>query len=271
MKLLDDTEPAARRVLIETYRRMSALRKWQIIEDANQRMRILHAIGLRSREPELSDDQIHRDWLRLMFGFHVGGTRAMPPTQNESLQVLREVMGVFRAMGIPTAVGGSMASSLHGIPRQTQDADITAEPFPGREVEFAAHFDEAYYVDVEMIRSAMRRRASFNVINLHMGFKVDVFIRGDRPFDLSAMQRRGPKPLSASPDDVVDVHSPEDTILMKLDWYRIGGEMSDRQWADILGVLRVQAGKLDDTYLDHWANELSLNDLLRRAREQAQE
>lgn len=271
MKLLDDTQPEARRVLIESYRRMSAVRKWQIVEDANQRVRILHGIGVRSREPGLSDDDIRRDWLRLMYGVRDSGERAMPPAEFESLQVVREVLGVFRAMGIPTAVGGSMASSIHGVPRQTQDADITAEPFSGREAEFVGHFGEAYYVDVEMIRSAMRRRASFNIINQHMGFKVDVFIRGDRPFDLSAMRRRGPKPLSASPEDIVDVLSPEDTILMKLDWYRLGGEVSDRQWSDILGVLRVQGERLDDNYLEHWANELSLNELLRRAREHAQE
>src|SRR5437764_4440728 len=142
MKLLDDTRPEARRVLIETYRRMSPLQKWHVIDDANQRLRILHAAGLRSRQPGASDDEIRRDWLWLMFGFIDQEGKAVPASQNESLEVLREVLGVFRTMGVPTAVGGSMASSMHGVQRQTKDAEITSEPFPVREAEIAGHLGE---------------------------------------------------------------------------------------------------------------------------------
>jgi hypothetical protein len=63
--------------------------------------------------------------------------------------------------------------------------------------------------------------------------------------------------------------SPEDTVLAKLDWFRKGGGTSDRQWRDLLGVLKVQAVALDRTYLNHWARELGVNDLLSRALEEA--
>lgn len=194
-----------------------------------------------------------------------------PPTPKESLDVLREACAVFRTMGIAHALGGSMASSLYGVPRQTQDGDILAEPFGGREEEFESHFGDAYYVNIESIRDAIRERANFSVLNLHVGFKIDVLIQDERPFDYEALRRRVEQPLSETPDDVVWVLTPEDVILSKLDLYRISAESSQQQWTDILGVLRVQGERLDETYLEHWANELSLNDLLCKAREQAQE
>ncbi len=271
MKLLDDTRPEARRVLNEAFRTMPPERKFRVIEDAIQTTRILHAAGVRSRRPRATNEDVHRDWLsRVLLAPFVEGA-LMPPTHNESLDVLREASAAFRDMGIAHALGGSMASSLYGVPRHTQDADILAEPFPGREEDFESHFGEAYYVNIESIRDAIQRRASFNVINLHAGFKIDVFIQGERPFDYEALRRRVEQPISEKPGDVVSVLTPEDVILSKLDWYRISAETSERQWADILGVLRVQTGRLDETYLEHWANELSLNDLLRKAREQAQE
>lgn len=192
----------------------------------------------------------------------------MLPTSTESLQVLRDVLAVFRAMGIVHAVGGSIASSLYGTPRQTQDADIAVEPFPGREEEFTGRLGEPYYVDAESIRQAIRHRSSFNLIHRQVGFKVDVFIQKDRPFEQFAFRRRVEKLLTETPGDFVDVFSAEDIILLKLEWFRLGDEISDRQWGDILGVLRTQAGKLDDAYLDFWAAQLNVSDLLQRAREQ---
>jgi hypothetical protein len=271
MKLLDDTRPEAKRVLAEAFSAMPPVRKWRVIEDAIQSTRTLHAVGLRSHRPAATDDDVRRDWLSRMLMAPVAEGAIMPPTRSESLDVLREAVGIFRAMKIPHALGGSMASSLYGVPRMTMDADITAAPFPDREAEFESHFGEAYYLNVETIRDAIRRRSSFNVINLHVGFKIDVFIQGERPFDVEMLSRRVELPLSDEPGDTVSVLSPEDVLLTKFDWYRITAETSERQWSDILGVLRVQAGRLDETYLEHWANELSLNDLLRKAREQAQE
>jgi hypothetical protein len=59
--------------------------------------------------------------------------------------------------------------------------------------------------------------------------------------------------------------APEDIILNKLEWFRLGGEVSDRQWGDILGVMRVQGESLDMKYLRAWAKKLALSDLLEKA------
>jgi len=61
------------------------------------------------------------------------------------------------------------------------------------------------------------------------------------------------------------IASPEDTVLAKLVWFRKGGEVSDRQWHDILGILKVQSKRLDFDYLRNWAARLSVSDLLERA------
>lgn len=187
----------------------------------------------------------------------------------ENLQVVRQVVAVFDMLQIRYALGGSMASSIFGVPRFTQDADITVEPFPGRESQFATCFGPEYYISHPSIVEANARRSSFNIIHTHFGFKVDIFVRKDRPFERSAMERRIKLQLPDAPDHPVAIVSPEDVILFKLEWYRQGGEISDRQWSDVVGVMRVQAEKLDNSYLDQWASQLKVTDLLIRARDQA--
>ena len=98
---------------------------------------------------------------------------------------------------------------------------------------------------------------------------MDVFIRKDRPFEQSVMQRRRETEPEGMPGEKFDVVSAEDIILLKLEWFRLGGEISDRQWSDVLGVLRQQGDRLDAAYMDFWATQLSVADLLQQAREQA--
>ncbi len=184
----------------------------------------------------------------------------------DNVPVIQDVAAALRRLGVGFALGGSWASSLQGESRNTRDADITAEPFPGREAEFAAAFGPDYYVSRDAIRDAIQRQSSFNVIHFPSGFKVDVFIRKDTPFGRSVLARRRPTTIPSDPPEPIDVISPEDVILLKLEWFRLGGETSDRQWGDVLGVLRVQAGRLDDAYLDRWAAELGVADLLAKAR-----
>jgi hypothetical protein len=189
---------------------------------------------------------------------------------DENLRVIQEVTSIFSALDIVYALGGSMASSLLGKPRFTEDADITVEPFPGREQELVARFGPDYYLSLAAVEEAVRQRSSFNVVHTTSGFKIDVFVRKDRPFEESVITRRHTVSLAEHPGETIVLVSPEDIILLKLEWLRKGGEISDRQWGDILGVLKVQLGKLDDAYLDYWAGELKVGDLLARARQETQ-
>ena len=103
------------------------------------------------------------------------------------------------------------------------------------------------------------------MIHLATMFKVDVFIPKGRPFDRQQLDRRQPWIADSDSGRMIYVATPEDTVLAKLAWYRLGDEISDRQWRDILGVLAVQGDRLDFAYMRQWAATLDVSDLLERA------
>ena len=128
-----------------------------------------------------------------------------------------------------------------------------------------AHLAAAYYVPVDRLRSAIAARSSFNLIHLATMFKIDVFVSKGRPFDREAASRARAQAIDEAPDAPrFLVASPEDTVLAKLEWFRLGGETSERQWWDIIGVLKVTADA-DRMYLQRWAATLGVADLLARA------
>lgn len=183
----------------------------------------------------------------------------------ESVSVLMLVVEVFERMQIPYLIGGSMASAFYGVARSTLDADVVADIRQKQVGALVAALGDDFYADDEMIREAIHHHSSFNLIHLKTMFKVDVFIRKDRPFDQIQFRRRQLQMVAYDPERKAYVTTAEDIILAKLEWYRLGNEISDRQWRDILGVLKVQAGRLDLTYLKEWAKELNVADLLQRA------
>ncbi len=123
-----------------------------------------------------------------------------------------------------------------------------------------------YYVDGDMITDAINTRSSFNLIHLDTMFKVDVFAVKQDAFDQTAFMRADLKEFGLESDArAFFVESPEDVILNKLRWFRLGGETSERQWLDVQGVLKVQADALDFAYMQKWAQEISVDDLLERA------
>lgn len=270
MSKLTDTSPEADRVLTEVYRKMPIGQKWRQLGEMYQLARTLHAAGVRLRNPTATFHDIHEAWLTVNLGFtHL--REIQEPSMNPSVPNLRntqEVIDVLGKLKIPYALGGSIASSLHGIDRYTRDADITVEPFSGKENQFANAFGPEYYVSLSAIQEAIRNRSSFNLINTSTGFKIDIFVRKDDPFEQSAMRRRVTLELPERPSQPIFLHSPEDIVLFKLKWFRLGDETSEQQLRDVIGVLKVQAGKLDDAYLDHWANELGVSDLLTRVRQE---
>jgi hypothetical protein len=186
-------------------------------------------------------------------------------TLPEPLAVTLAVIEVLDALQVPYFLGGSFASSAQGAARATLDADIVADLQPEHVPAFIEELQNAFYLDPDTIRHAVRRRGSFNLIHLKTMFKVDVFVNQGRPFEQSQFARRQVSQLSADPERTAYFSSPEDTVLAKLEWYRLGGEASDRQWRDVLSVLRVQQGRLDLGYLATWAEQLGVTDLLRRA------
>ncbi len=184
-----------------------------------------------------------------------------------SVSEARDVIRILQRLSIPYALGGSMASSIHGTPRATQDSDLSVAPFRDRIATFLASFNEDFYLSAAAIEDAHRNHSSFNIINTLTGFKTDLFVVASGSFAEMALSRRQPVSLPDAPQEPIDLVTPEDIILLKLRWYRIGNEAMDRQWTDVLGVMQAQRGRLDLAYLDHWAQQLGVADLLARSRE----
>jgi len=167
-------------------------------------------------------------------------------------------------LGVDYVLGGSLASSLHGDPRMTNDIDFAARLLLRHVDPLLAMLGSDFSVDPDSLRDAIRRQASDNLIFMPTITKVDVFVRGAHPFDDSEFARRCRMVLPGGAEAWVS--SPEDSILRKLMWFRLGDEVSERQWRDVLGMLRQGQGRLDDAYLDRWAPLLTVADLLQRAR-----
>jgi hypothetical protein len=187
----------------------------------------------------------------------------------ELLRAVARVVEAFDALGVEYLVGGSMASSVFGEPRQTADADLLARLFGRHAQPLVESLSGEFYADLPSILSAIQNQGCFNLIHLETATKVDVFVRWRDPFGQSQFARRQRKTVGDASQLALFFASAEDTVLAKLDWYRTGGCTSDRQWRDLLGVLKVQAASLDLAYLLEWAAKLALTDLLNRAFDEA--
>ena len=166
----------------------------------------------------------------------------------------------FDAIGVRWLVGGSVASSLLGVPRTTTDLDVVAEL---RDVHVKPLYDAlspSYYVDQDTMRWAVSTRRSFNAIHDATAIKVDVFCSKDEPLGREELERRRLLDLRGHK---LPVATAEDIILEKLIWYREAGD-SERQWRDAAGVVAVRGDVLDREYLARHAAVLGLSDLLER-------
>jgi len=189
---------------------------------------------------------------------------------DDILDALQPFVEALEKLGIDYFIGGSLASMAWGTPRTTLDADIVAYLRPEHVKPLMMLIGDDYYAVEEMIQDAIQRQASFNVISYNTSLKVAVFIPKLSEYDASELARVKRASLDSTPGArLYNFSSPEDTILRKIDWYRAGGEVSDRQWGDILNVLKNRADMLDRQYLAEWAASLGISDLLERATDDA--
>jgi hypothetical protein len=177
-----------------------------------------------------------------------------------------QLLGVLDRMEIPYEVGGSVASSAHGIPRTTLDVDIVVDLKTEQIEALVAELRQEFYADAAQIREAFAMGRAANVIHLGSVWKFDLFPLGNDEYSRMEFSRRACREIRPDGGAAVDcaVASVEDTILRKLEWYRAGGERSERQWNDLLGVRRAAGERLDFDYLRRWAKRLKVEDLIEK-------
>lgn len=184
------------------------------------------------------------------------------------MKVEDSTLAVVRALerlGVRHYVTGSLASSLHGEPRATNDADIVAALNRAHYQRLKSELGDRFYLDEEDFLHAVKEERSFNLVDEVELAKVDVFCVAAQGYQAEALRRAVPLQLEAEdPFTTVSVASAADVLLSKLRWYRLGNETSDRQWRDLLGVARAQAGKLELDYLRRWSAEQGTLDLLEK-------
>lgn len=186
------------------------------------------------------------------------------------LRALAPLAEVLDQLQVKWYVCGSVASTIHGVARSTLDVDLVADLRSAHVKLLIESLRPNYYISESAVVDAIARQKSFNAIHLDTSYKIDVFAVKRRAFDQSTVTRIHPATLTEYGEELpVIIASAEDTILNKLEWYRNSDESSERQWQDILGVVRIKGKTLDFDYLQKWASELGIADLLERVKADA--
>jgi hypothetical protein len=175
------------------------------------------------------------------------------------------VIDVLNKLNVPYLIAGSFASSIHGQARSTNDIDLVVDMAPKHVDPLVVALEPDFYMAREQIDEAIERRTSFNAIHFKTSFKVGIFLPQNSRFDALRFENRTLECLGNDPGCLAYISSAEDVILAKLAWYRLGNEISDRQWRDILDVIKVQGANLNKNYLNDLALELGVADLLEKA------
>jgi hypothetical protein len=171
-------------------------------------------------------------------------------------EFLRKLSVALESTGVPYMLTGSLASSLYGVPRSTNDIDFVV--FPTREqllslLQFLKRL--GLFVQDEQALLALRNGTMFNVIDFQNSWKVDFIIRKDREFSVTEFERRKTHEVEGIR---LTLATPEDVIIAKLEWAQSSG--SERQIDDVAGILRFQGEKLNLPYIEEWVAKLGLGD-----------
>lgn len=264
-----DTTPDAEQVQLRLLREKSPSERAGMALRHSAEIIRLAKRAIQRVNPQFTESQVSRRFIELQYGeelanaVHESGGSRMDGSI-EMVDALRPVMYELDRLGVRYYIGGSVASSSHGVGRSTLDVDVVAELDEASVLSLIAKLQDKYYISQAAALDAVQRRLSFSLVCLANSFKIDVFVSRNRDFDRAVLERAETEMLGAANPLSARVATAEDIVLLKLEWYRLGNEASQKQWDDLTRVVKLQADCLDRQYLDRWAEELGVADLLDR-------
>lgn len=181
---------------------------------------------------------------------------------DDLIVALRPVAEAFRRLGVRFYVGGSVASTFHGAIRSTMDVDLVCDLAEADVASFAESFGEEFYISLSAVQQAVQRKSCFNLIHLPTSYKIDVFVNRGRPFDLAAMDRAKDQDIVEGGGLTVPIATVEDSIVAKLERFRMTNETSERQWDDVSKMVALHEQSLDVEQMRSMAESIGVGDLL---------
>ncbi|WP_069472379.1 hypothetical protein [Candidatus Marithrix sp. Canyon 246] len=265
-----DTNIDIEQIQISLLRKKSLATKFSHVTALSQTTRQLSKRAIKRANPKLNDLELNYLFIKYLYNIELTNDFTREQVEhmkkNDLIQAMEPLVEVFNQLGILYYIGGSVASSVYGMPRATQDIDLVTD-LEAKHVKFLEEkLQSAYYIDKEMILNAIENRGSFNLLHFDTMMKIDIFLKKDEPYHKVAFERKRQDTLDEEDNSLKFFFaSSEDIILSKLDWYRLGDYISEQQWRDIQGILKIQRESLDIDYLYNWAIQLGLKELLEKA------
>ncbi len=254
------------------WRKMSMMKKSELTMGITQGCRQLTLLGIKNKYPHLNIKEQKIAYNNIILGEEISKIIVNKKYENNHekfmignpIELALLIGGILESLDIMYFVGGSVASSLWGEPRGTLDLDIVADLKLEDIDNFIKKVEALFYVSETAVKQAIINQSSFNLIHFYTSEKIDVFIPNQNPLIQREMERKRLEKVTTN-NDYLYLATPEDMILQKLIWYREGKEISERQWRDIVGILKVQSRDLDFNYLKDWGEKENLIDLLKKA------
>ncbi|MEG4058898.1 hypothetical protein [Microcoleus sp. Pol7_B2] len=269
-----DTSIEADVLMFQLLRQLTPQQKVQRTCAFNQAVRRLAICGIKNQYPNATEAKVRQEFIKRCLGAEWIEVLSDSKDWGElviadPIELAQKIASILLPLKIPYVVGDSVASSLLGENRSTQDLDLVIDLEAQTAQKLIDAMSGEFYISDSAVTEAIAksrtapRESSFNVIYLPSMEKADIFVMSsDDPFSTSVMSRRQLHPVSGLQEEGIYIYSPEDIVLQKLSWYKLIPGGSQKQWRDVLGVLKVQGERLDLGYLNQWAVTLQLTDLL---------
>jgi len=267
----EDTTIESDLIQFQRWREMSVIKKAQLITGATFGCRKLSLMGINNQYPKANHQE-----KRYLYALRILGKDCLPCLPCPFIRGGKEIMignpielallitEIFESLTIRYFIGGSVASSLWGESRATLDVDVVADLKIEQVNDFIKRVDPLFYISESAVKEAIVNQSCFNLIHFDTIEKIDVFILKQTTLTQGEMSRRCLQQVEEQ-GRYLYLATPEDIIIEKLIWYQRGNQISDRQWRDILGVLKTQSTQLDFAYLQYWITLENLSDLFDKA------